>query len=467
MSDGDETISFSRERVDTLLARLEDMVAGEIGAKLPISPARDELDAISHGVNALADELRFAHKRATEAEHRTAEELVRAKELAEDASEAKSVFLRTASHEIRSPIAAILSIADVLAIGSVSDDDRVDLVDRLRANSRALLSLVGNVLDMSRLDADKMELALEVVAVVELVREVVQSLDGEAKKKRILLRIESDGSAAFVESDRLRLRQVLVNLVGNAVKFTAQGGVLVSISTEGERVVIDVTDTGIGVHPDQRAHLFEPFAQANSTIARVHGGFGLGLALSSRLAEWLGATLSLVWSEPGKGSTFRVSLAATTHPLASVDSSDAPVSVNSNSMRGVLEGVRVLLTDDNPDLQVAIGRVLKMDGASISFASSGNEAVELVRGGNFDVVVMDLLMPGTNGLDATRILRSEGCRIPIIAISADASPETRAAAVDAGCDGYLCKPFEPSDLTASIRFVRRAVPELVGDVSAK
>lgn len=293
MTDERELIAFERARVEMLLTQLEEMAAGVIGTKLPLSPARDELDAISYGVNALADELRWTSRRTAETERRTAEELMRAKERAERANETKSIFLRTASHEIRTPIAAILGIADVLALGGVTDDDRVDLVDRLRSNSRALLSLVGNVLDLSRLDADKMDLTIEPVSLPELAREVARSLEPDAQKKRITLRVDADPSIpVVVETDRLRMRQILVNVIANAVKFTSRGGVLISITEDAasnkRRVVVDITDSGIGVHPDQREHLFAPFAQANASIARMHGGSGLGLALSSRLAERLG-----------------------------------------------------------------------------------------------------------------------------------------------------------------------------------
>ena len=468
MTDGEDALVFERDRVSSLLEQLEAMAAGGVEAKLPLSPSRDELDAIAHGINALADELRWTSARAAEAEWRTAEELLRAKEQAERANEAKSIFLRTASHEIRTPIAAILGIADLLALGALADDDRADLVDRLRANSRALLLLVGNVLDLSRLEADKIELTFEPVSLNDLVRDVVHSLESDARKKRLYLRVEADAAAAFIiETDRLRLRQILVNVVANAVKFTARGGVVVSLHEERaddeRRVVIDVTDTGIGVDPSQRDHLFEPFGQADPSIARAHGGYGLGLALSSRLAEQLGGSLALLASEPGKGSTFRLAL-----DLAVVAAAHAAAHAKTDRLmdhpaRRVLDGVRVLLADDNADLQLAIGRSLKIDGASISYASNGREAVEMAQSGTFDVVLMDILMPQMNGLQAVRALRADGCRIPIIAISADASPETRSASIDAGCNAYLCKPFEPNDLTASIRFARQDAPEVLAE----
>ena len=468
MSDDSSRLIFERDRIYALLDGLESMAGGDVRSTVRISPARDELDALAFGINALADELRFANARMNEAERRTAEEWLRAKERAERANEAKSVFLRTASHEIRTPIAAILGIADLLAIGSESDEDRADLVDRLRANSRALLTLVSNVLDLSRLEADKIELSIESVSLLDLLSEVVHSLEAESRKKRLSVRIETTATAAVsIDTDRMRLRQILVNLVANAVKFTARGGVVVALREERigveRRITIDVSDTGIGIDVNQREHLFEPFGQADPSVARAFGGSGLGLALSSRLAEQLGGRLVLLASEPGRGSIFRLTL-ETLHTDAIIAGGHNVDARNGREApKRVLDGLRILLGEDNADLQLAIGRSLTIDGASVSYASNGHEVIEMACADVFDVVLLDIVMPVMNGLQAARVLRERGLRTPIIAISADASPDTLAASIDAGCNTHLCKPFEPTDLTASIRFLRREALESVAD----
>ena len=447
-------MEFDQERVETLLEQLERMAAGE-RTKLPLSPARDTLDAIAFAVNVIGDELHWTNTRIAEAERQRAEEMVLAKERAERANEAKSAFLRTASHEIRTPIAAILGIADQLSHGVLSEDDRA-LVDLLRANSRALLSLVGNVLDLSRLDADKLTLNIERVSPLELVFEVVKSVEADAHRKNLSLRVEGDVPMSLtVDTDRVRLRQILLNLVSNAVKFTVRGAVHVVLKVEsfgdGERVVIDVSDTGIGIDAEQREFLYEPFGQVDPSIARAHGGAGLGLALSSRLAHRLGGSLELRWSEPGKGSTFRLRLGA-----PNVGTPGAEVSNGfASAAPGWLEGYRVLLADDHPDLRMALGRALRLQGASITYARDGGEALTLVKSGEFDVVVMDVLMPVMNGLQATRAMRADGCQVPVIAISADGAPEMRALMLDAGCDAQMTKPFDPYDLTKVIQSVRR------------
>jgi signal transduction histidine kinase/CheY-like chemotaxis protein len=460
-----EELRFARDRVTTLLVILEQMAAGDARKKLPTSPLRDELDAIAFGVNVLVGELRWASARLTEAEQRRSAELQRSKEEAERANEAKSVFLRNASHEIRTPIAAILSIADLLALTDLSDRDRFELVDRLRANGEALLSLIGNVLDLSRLDAGKIALSEEPVSPIEVVREVLKSLDAEATKKGIAVSLELEPDLDLeVVTDRQRLRQVLVNLMANAIKFTARGGVRVSLasiySDEGPLLAIDVADTGVGIAPDRHPYLFEPFEQADLTVSQTHGGTGLGLALSRRLAEQLGGTLSLRQSVPGHGSTFRLTLRARRPDDVSPNSPQAPAAIAPSTPHRVLDGVRVLLAEDNADMQLAIAKMLKSVGASVECAYDGREAVAKAMSRPFDIVLMDVRMARWDGLEATRLLRSEGYRLPIVALSAFVTTELQTVCLDAGCNAYLSKPFKLNDLIASIRLLVGDRPDL-------
>jgi CheY-like chemotaxis protein len=398
------------------------MAAGDESEMIPLSSSRDELDAIAYGINVLADELRWATARA---------------------SEAKNAFLRTASHEIRTPIASILGIVDLLDRDPVSDTDRADLLARLRANCRALLSLVTNVLDLSRIEADKIAFTFEAVSPLELVQEVVQSLEQDARAKGVAVRIQFEmGSSMAISTDRLRLRQILVNVIANAVKFTPppQGEIRISMGIHPvagrDRLTVDVADTGVGIAPDQIPRLFEPFGQADA-VARAHGGTGLGLALSRRLAEQLGGSLVLVSSEVGRGTTFRIAIdahdsgAADSHPTSSPDSDRASAGLPA------LIGLQILLAEDNADLQLAIGRALALEGAALSLAVNGREAIEMAERSKFDIIIMDLLMPVMSGLEATRALRAAGSRVPIIAISADATARARTATVDAGCNAFL------------------------------
>jgi CheY-like chemotaxis protein len=427
------------------------MAAGDESEMIPLSSSRDELDAIAYGINVLADELRWATARA---------------------SEAKNAFLRTASHEIRTPIASILGIVDLLDRDPVSDTDRADLLARLRANCRALLSLVTNVLDLSRIEADKIAFTFEAVSPLELVQEVVQSLEQDARAKGVAVRIQFEmGSSMAISTDRLRLRQILVNVIANAVKFTPppQGEIRISMGIHPvagrDRLTVDVADTGVGIAPDQIPRLFEPFGQADA-VARAHGGTGLGLALSRRLAEQLGGSLVLVSSEVGRGTTFRIAIdahdsgAADSHPTSSPDSDRASAGLPA------LIGLQILLAEDNADLQLAIGRALALEGAALYLAVNGREAIEMAERSKFDIIIMDLLMPVMSGLEATRALRAAGSRVPIIAISADATARARTATVDAGCNAFLCKPFDSGDLVAAIRFLHPRAESLVAAAPA-
>jgi CheY-like chemotaxis protein len=250
------------------------------------------------------------------------------------------------------------------------------------------------------------------------------------------------------------LRQILVNLVTNAVKFTEAGSIVVSLrvlrGAEVEQWMIDVADSGIGIAPDRQPYLFEPFAQADSSITRTYGGTGLGLALSRRLAEQLGGTLALLHSAPGRGSTFRLTM----EPLPAASESDAASLAGTTiPTASALAGLRILLAEDHPDMQLAVCRLLDHAGASVETARDGREAVAKASSGEFDFMLMDLRMPHMDGLEATRALRRQGCSIPIVALTADPATLRREEAFNAGCDACLSKPFTLSDLVASIRFL--------------
>ena len=443
------------ERVRALLATLELMASGSTEKRLPISEAHDELDAIAYAINVLVGELQWTTGRVVEAQEARAAELRDAVDAAERANASKTVFLRNVSHEIRTPITAMLGFAELLASPNLPEEERVDLVRRLQANGQALLSLVGGLLDLARLDADKVVLAPEPVVIFELVHEVIASLEIESRAKGLDIRIELPGAAlGSVYTDRYRLRQVLVNVIGNAIKFTEIGAVVVSLRSQhalgGDEWLIDVTDSGIGIPAEHQGHLFEPFEQADSSIASRYGGAGLGLAVSRRLIEQLGGSLVLLDSQPGCGSTFRIILRA----LAAGTGADAPPSSSTLVPAGALKDVRILVAEDHTDVQIAMSRLLTLAGASVEVAGDGRQAVSSILSGTFDVLLLDLRMPIMDGLEVARILRKRDCRIPIVAITADPSTMRRVEAAAAGCDACLSKPFTMTELVATIDFLR-------------
>jgi signal transduction histidine kinase/CheY-like chemotaxis protein len=444
-------LRFPSDRVAELMRVLELMAAGDIERRLPISELHDELDAIAHGINVLVGELAWTTKRTIEAQEEKAIELREAVARAERAIASKNVFLRNVSHEIRTPIAAMLGFADLLASGDLSHRDRADLLGRLQANGQAVLSLVSDLIDLARLDTDKITLAPESVSVFDLVREVVSSVEIDARAKGLDVRIEVPSAAlGSIRTDRHRVRQILVNLMSNAIKFTDVGSILLSLRVvHGDRWTIDVIDTGIGIAAERHQYLFEPFEQGDVTAASGNGGSGLGLALSRRLAEQLGGSLTLLHSLPGQGSAFRLSLTAL--PVAQEQHLTPAPHAATPRAGGPISGLRILLAEDHVDMRLAVRRLLEQAGAEVELARDGHEAVAMAMSGTFNVVLMDLRMPRMDGLLATRTLRKQGCMVPIVALTADPAAVHRAEALEGGCNDCLSKPFIPRDLIASIR----------------
>jgi signal transduction histidine kinase/CheY-like chemotaxis protein len=433
------------------------MAAGHTEKRLEISDRHDELDAIAHGINVLVGELGWATARMLEAQEERAVS-------AEKANDAKNVFLRNMSHEIRTPITAMLGFANLLKSTDASGQEGPELLGRLQANGLAVLSLLDDLLDLAKLDANKIVLNPEPVSVFELVREVFVSLEIDSRAKALEMRVEAtDRALGFIQTDRYRLRQILVNVVANAVKFTTAGGILVSLRTapdheEGEQWVIDIADTGIGIAADRHQHLFEPFEQGGDSIRRVYGGNGLGLPLSRRLAERLGGSLELLHSAPGEGTAFRLTLKPfpTTQQAESSRADEA--SVPAVHSIDAIEGWRILLAEDHFDLNLALRTMLTREGAMVESVYDGREAVAKAMSTTFDVIVMDLRMPHIDGLEAARTLRGQGVLIPIIGLTADPEALNRAEALEAGCVACLSKPFTLEDLTATIQQFSRQSP---------
>jgi signal transduction histidine kinase len=446
MTDGDRRLEFDGDRLADLLNVLEQMAAGDTQKRLTISARHDELDAIAHAVNVLVGELGWATERVLEAQTERAV-------TAERANDSKNIFLRNMSHEIRTPITAMLGFADLLASEVLPSQDRSDLLRRLQANGLAVLALLDDLLDLARLDAHRIVLNPEPVPVVDLVREVMSSLDLDRHAKGLEMRVDATADAAgLLQTDRYRLRQILVNLLTNAVKFTEAGAIVVKMGVmreDGdERWTMDVADTGIGIAADQHARVFEPFEQANAAINRAYGGSGLGLALSRRLAEQLGGGLVLLRSAPGEGSVFRLTLRPLQAALKPTRGHERDTADGSD---GAIRGMHVLLAEDHRDLHLAVRQFLERAGATVESAYDGRQAIEIATSATFDVLLIDLRMPHTDGFEATRILRSRGYALPIIALTADPTTIYHEEALEAGCDACLAKPFKLSELSAAIK----------------
>lgn len=371
-----------------------------------------------------------------------------------EASRAKGVFVDNMSHEIRTPLMAVIGFAEELLDGDQTPEQHRQAARTVHRAGKHLLNVVGSILDLSKADARKIDVEIGAVELLPLLGEVVEFARLQAAAKGLELFVKpSFPLPRVIDTDALRLRQILLNLVANAIKFTDRGSVSLGASYDADdkQLILSVVDTGIGISEVQLARLFQPFVQADPSIDRRYGGSGLGLAISKRLAELLGGRLE-VSSMPGAGSCFLMVL-----PLPAVDSwvYDAPTARPSARVMvpaelAPLDG-RVLLAEDNVDNQNLIRRKLGRFGVTLEVVGNGELAVSAAMMMAPDLVLMDLQMPVMDGLCATRNLRACGYVGAIVALTANASAGTRLACEEAGCNEYLTKPLSQQELEAVLR----------------
>ena len=385
--------------------------------------------------------------------------LVRARDTARNANRTKSAFLARISHEIRTPMTAILGFADLL-IDRLRSTPRapadVEALETIRRNGRHLLGIINDILDLSKIEAGRLEIERRRFDPARVVADVISLMGIRAEDCGLGLRAEHAGAIPErVYGDPTRVKQILMNLVGNALKFTSKGSVTVRLSFHAgsaSSIRLEVIDTGIGLSPEQLDGLFVPFSQADASTSRLYGGTGLGLSICRRLCELMGGKIDAV-SEPGRGSTFRVELPAEdAGPLRALDAPSADATDVVESLGRLSRRHRVLVADDVEDNRELVSGLLGRAGAEVVLVDGGKAAVLAVRRAEkpFDLVLLDLEMPGLDGSAVTRILRGQGYRGPLVALSAHAMTGERERCFALGFDAVVSKPIDAAELLAVI-----------------
>jgi len=387
-------------------------------------------------------------------------ELNKAKEKAESANQAKSDFLANMSHDIRTPMNAILGFTELLKRGyGRNEADAKKHLETIHSSGKHLLQLINDILDLSKIEAGHLEVEKIGCSPHAIAHEVVNILAIRGREKGITVDYAVKGRVpASIQSDPTCLRRIITNLAGNAIKFTEHGSVTVVLrmadDSDASRIAVDVTDTGIGIAANKLESMFDPFTQADTSVTRRFGGTGLGLTISRRFARALGGDI-VVASELGKGSTFTMTVE--TGPLkgvAMMGQNELAVQDSSAAESGHLlwkfPPKRVLVVDDGPENRELLRLVLSETGLRIEEAENGMVGVDKARAQAYDLILMDMQMPVMDGITATRTLREDGQKLPIIALTANAMVGSEKAVMEAGCSGYLTKPINIDELLQTV-----------------
>ncbi|MDH5219079.1 MAG: ATP-binding protein, partial [Gammaproteobacteria bacterium] len=357
------------------------------------------------------------------------------------------------SHEIRTPLTSIIGFSETLDNPDATDSERYVATRTIIRNSHHLQQMINDVLDISKIEAGELKANLENTSIFDILGDIESLFSANAKEKNLDFTVNYEYPIPLeVHTDPLRVRQVLINLCGNALKFTKNGGISIDCRYQKPNIVVSITDNGIGMNQDQIKKVFNLFTQADSTTTRQFGGTGLGLPLSRKIAHLLNGEVN-VESIEGKGSRFEFHFYAGDQADNNMTNSKISVRknpLNSSHQRRLTLCGKILVVDDARDNQILITSILKRAGLTSYCVDNGQLALDALKNESYDLIIMDKQMPVLDGISATKIIRKSGNNIPIIALTADAFEEDRQESIDAGCNAYVTKPINRNLLLTTI-----------------